>query len=178
MGNHCSQLTMDERNSIHRGWNEGLSCRAISQRLNRPTSCVTREVARNKVGVSYDAGRAAVSSHARRRGPVELRAGSTLWSRVRALMTLGWSPRAGCGQTTQDEPMRLTPEGELYAGTESALVMRRARLSCQARDAQGAERFDQAQLHWYPARQGGLRCMAAGERARAQCLGRVREDAR
>lgn len=104
MGNHCSQLTMDERNSIHRGWNEGLSCRAISQRLNRPTSCVTREVARNKVGVSYDAGRAAVSSHARRRGPVELRAGSTLWRRVRALMPLGGSPEQVAGRLRKMNP--------------------------------------------------------------------------
>jgi IS30 family transposase len=40
---------MDERNDIHRCSNEGLSLRAIARRLNRPTSAVTREVARNTV---------------------------------------------------------------------------------------------------------------------------------
>lgn len=47
MGKHYSQLTMDERNDVHRCSNEGLSLRAITRRLIRPTSTVAREVARN-----------------------------------------------------------------------------------------------------------------------------------
>ena len=58
MGKHYSQLSMDERNEIHRCSNEGLSLRAIARRLNRPASAVSREVARNTVGKSYDAARA------------------------------------------------------------------------------------------------------------------------
>lgn len=105
MGIQYSQLTMDERNSIHRGLNEGQSCRAIAKRLNRPTSCVTREVARNTVGVSYDAGGAAVASRVcRRRGPIKLKAGSALWSRVRALMTQGWSPEQVAGRLRKMNP--------------------------------------------------------------------------
>ena len=57
MGNHYSQLSMDEYNQIHRCSNEGLSLRAIARRLNRPISAVAREVARNTIGKSYDAAR-------------------------------------------------------------------------------------------------------------------------
>ncbi|NML29193.1 helix-turn-helix domain-containing protein, partial [Zoogloea dura] len=83
MGNHYSQLSMDERNQIHRCSNEGLSLRAIARRLNRPTSAVSREVARNTIGKSYDAARAERAMLARRRrGTVKLKSGSVLLNRV------------------------------------------------------------------------------------------------
>ena len=105
MGIHYSQLTMDERNHIHRCSNEGLSLRAIARRLNRPTSAVTREVARNTVGKSYDAAgaeRAALAN--RRRGTVKLKTGSLLLNRVRDLMAMGWSPEQVAGRLRRMNP--------------------------------------------------------------------------
>ena len=55
MGNHYSQLSMSERNLIHRCRNEEWSFRAIAQKLQRPTCTISREVARNTVGANYDA---------------------------------------------------------------------------------------------------------------------------
>jgi IS30 family transposase len=105
MGKHYSQLTMDERNDIHRCSNEGLSLRAIARRLNRPTSTVTREVARNTVGKSYDAARADRAALARRRrGTVKLKAGAPLLNRVCALMAMGWSPEQVAGRLRRMNP--------------------------------------------------------------------------
>jgi IS30 family transposase len=105
MGNHYSQLSMDERNQIHRCSNEGLSLRAIARRLNRPTSAVSREVARNTVGKSYDAARAERATLARRRrGTIKLKSGSVLLNRVRALMAEGWSPEQVAGRLRRMNP--------------------------------------------------------------------------
>ena len=105
MGTHYSQLSMDERNQIHRCSNEGLSLRAIARRLNRPTSAVSREVARNTVGKSYDAARAERATLARRRrGTIKLKSGSVLLNRVRALMAEGWSPEQVAGRLRRMNP--------------------------------------------------------------------------
>lgn len=105
MGNHYSQLSMDERKEIHRYQNEGLRYRAIARQRNRPPSAVTREMERNTVGKSYEAVRAARATLARRRrGPVKLKAGSLLLSRVRRLMAMGWSPEQVAGRLRRMSP--------------------------------------------------------------------------
>lgn len=105
MGNHYSQLSTDERNQIQRRINEGWSLRAIAVRLHRPPSAVSREVARNTVGKSYDAARA---GHAalmrRRRGTIKLKTGSLLLNRVCALMAQSWSPEQIAGRLRRMNP--------------------------------------------------------------------------
>ncbi len=106
MGNHYSQLSMDERNQIQRCINGGWSLRTIAVRLHRPPSAVSREVARNTVGKSYDASRA---GHAalmrRRRGTIKLKTGSLLLNRVCALMAESWSP-----EQIEGRLRRMTPD--------------------------------------------------------------------
>ncbi len=118
MGNHYSQLSMDERNQIQRCINEGWSLRAIAVRLHRPPSAVSREVARNTVGKSYDALRA---GHAalmrRRRGTIKLKTGSLLLNRVCALMAESWSPEQIAGRLrrmTPDDPSLHVSHETIY----------------------------------------------------------------
>ena len=130
MGKFYNHLSMDERNVIHRGKNEGLSLRAIARKLNRTASAVSRELARNTGTRSYDACRAGASALARcRRGPRKLRLNSALFARVRSLMEQGWSPEQVAGRLQRMEPenpqMHVSHETiycALYAvlGTQSA----------------------------------------------------------
>lgn len=55
MGACYRHFNADERNSIQRGLNEGLSCRQIAETLGRCPSPVSREISRNRLGGSYDA---------------------------------------------------------------------------------------------------------------------------
>ena len=105
MGINYSHITMEERNVIHSGKNDGLSLRAIARRLNRPPSAVTRELARNTVGQSYVASRAGSAALARRRrGTRKLGLDSALFTRVKELMTQGWSPEQVAGRLRRMEP--------------------------------------------------------------------------
>jgi predicted transcriptional regulator len=66
------RLTEDDRRCIADGLAEGLGYAEIARRLDRPTSTVSREVARNGGAHRYRADHAqlATASRARRRGPV------------------------------------------------------------------------------------------------------------
>ena len=55
MGACYRHLTAEDRNSIQRGLNDGLSYRQIAERLGRCPSAVSREVSRNRVCGSYEA---------------------------------------------------------------------------------------------------------------------------
>ena len=100
-----SHITMEERNIIHSGQNDGMSLRAIARRLHRSPSSVTREWARNKVGESYDAHQAGSAALARRqRGARKLPLSSPLFARVRTLMEQGWSPEQAAGRLRRMEP--------------------------------------------------------------------------
>jgi len=80
MGKIYCHLNQEERNVIHRSLLEGLSLRAIARRLVRPVSSVSREVARNRTGASYDAVLAQGFSRRRRRlKPHKLEPGQPLW---------------------------------------------------------------------------------------------------
>ncbi|MFF2668669.1 helix-turn-helix domain-containing protein [Streptomyces niveus] len=70
------RLSHDERRDIGAGLTEGLGYAEIARRLGRPTSTVSREVARNGGADGYRADRAlrATERRARRRGPTPLAA--------------------------------------------------------------------------------------------------------
>lgn len=70
------RLSHDERRDIGVGLAEGLGYAEIARRLGRPTSTVSREVARNGGADGYRADRAlrATERRARRRGPAPLAA--------------------------------------------------------------------------------------------------------
>jgi transposase, IS30 family len=99
MGERYSQLSRDERNVIHRGRAEGKSFGAIARELNRPVSAVSREVARNTEGGSYDAIRAGEARRRRRRrGTRKLAWGTALWHTVVRKLYRGWSPEQIAGR--------------------------------------------------------------------------------
>lgn len=95
MGQIYKQIDAGERDFIHRRLNEGRSRRWISAELGRPTSTISREVARNRSETGgYDAisaGRATLGR--RRRGLVKLREGSALRAHVFDHLRKGWSPQ-------------------------------------------------------------------------------------
>lgn len=84
------QLTADDRNTIQRCLNDGLSCRQIAQRLGRCPSTGTREIARNQATATYDAvGAGRGARGRRRRGRRKLLAGSPLLQEVVADLKAG-----------------------------------------------------------------------------------------
>lgn len=153
MGKIYSHITMEERNVIHSGRNDGLSLRAIARRLNRPVSAVTRELARNTVGQCYEAHKAGAAARARRRrGPRKLALSSALFGRVRELMGQGWSPEQIAGRLRRMEPddpqwhvshetiycaIYAVPRGELRS--ELIALLRKAHKTRKSR-AQGTDR--------------------------------------
>lgn len=72
-------VSADERNTIQRGLNDGLSCRQVAQNLGRCPSTVMREVARNRLSQTYDAAAAGRAARVRcRRGRRKLVDGTPL----------------------------------------------------------------------------------------------------
>jgi IS30 family transposase len=112
------QLTADDRNTIQRGLNEGLSCRQIAQRLGRCPSTVTREMARSQPTATYDAVSAGRGTHRRRRrGRRKLVAGSVLLQTVVTDLKAGWSPEQIAGRLKHmhpDEPNLLVSHETIY----------------------------------------------------------------
>lgn len=112
------QLTADDRNTIQRGLNEGLSGRQIAQRLGRCPSTVTREMARSQATGSYDAVSASRDARGRRRrGRRKLVAGSALLQRVVTDLKAGWSPEQIAGRLKHmhpDEPNLLVSHETIY----------------------------------------------------------------
>lgn len=99
MRTEYKHLSLEERNTIHRGRLQGLSLRALAQRLERPVSTVAREVARNTTGASYDAlaGQQGYRCR-RRRGGRKLAPGTPLWNPVVMDLYRGWSPEQIAGR--------------------------------------------------------------------------------
>jgi len=105
MGKSYCHLNQEERNVIHRSLLEGLSLRAIARRLVRPVSSVSREVARNRAGASYDALSAQSLSHRRRQlRPHKLEPGKPLWEPVVMGLYRGWSPEQIAGRLAKVHP--------------------------------------------------------------------------
>jgi IS30 family transposase len=115
MGIRYSQLCAAERNVIQQGLNKGRSQGAIARDLGRPASAVSREINRNRVGASYDAAIAGLSTIRRRRhGPVKLKWDSPLMQEVISKLRRGWSPEQIAGRLRHMHPdspeLRLSHE--------------------------------------------------------------------
>ena len=113
------QLTADDRNRIQRGLNEGLSRREIARRLGRWPSAVSREMARNRAGATYDAVSAGQRTRSRcRRGRRKLVVGTALLQEVHAGLLGGWSPEQIAGKLKQmhpDEPTERVSHETIYS---------------------------------------------------------------
>lgn len=109
MGTDYQHLNADERNTLHRGLNDGLSCRQIARHLGRCPSTVTREIRRNQTTASYDAVTAGRQAQARcRRGRRKLVDGAPLAQAVVADLQAGWSPEQIAGRLKQMHPDERT----------------------------------------------------------------------
>ena len=88
-------LSLDEREEISRGIAAGLSARAIAGRINRPSSTVSREIARNGGRDAYRAvvADAAAFQRARRPKPSKLAANVRLRDVVTDKLDDDWSPQ-------------------------------------------------------------------------------------
>ncbi|GJG98748.1 IS30 family transposase [Cupriavidus pauculus] len=121
----CSQLGIEERNSIHRLLNEGCSLRQIARVVGRSPSTISREVVRAGAHRSYDGANAqVVALRRRRRGPRKLAAGTALLKLVKAWLRVGYSPQQIAGRLRRmyanqpefhmsHETIHATPRGEL-----------------------------------------------------------------
>ena len=100
MGQHYTHIGADERNFIQRHLNLGQSQTQIAATLGRPRSAISREVRRNRGGLSsYDAATAAASALGRRRrGVVKLAEGSAMREHVFKQIRQGWSPQQISGK--------------------------------------------------------------------------------
>jgi IS30 family transposase len=91
----ANQLTLAEREEISRGIAAGLSARAIARRIDRPSSTVSREIARNGGRDAYRAlvADAAAFERARRPKPSKLATHPDLRGVVAAKLDDDWSPQ-------------------------------------------------------------------------------------
>ena len=91
----ADHLTLVEREEISRGIAAGLSARTIARRIDRPSSTVSREIARNGGRDAYRAlvADAAAFERARRPKPSKLAANAQLRGVVAAKLDDDWSPQ-------------------------------------------------------------------------------------
>ena len=91
----ADHLTLAEREEISRGIAAGLSARSIAGRIDRPSSTVSREIARNGGRDAYRAlvADAAAFERARRPKPSKLAANAELRGVVAAKLDDDWSPQ-------------------------------------------------------------------------------------
>ena len=106
MGRRFKQLSMDERNLLQRGLNEGKTIRGMAREMGRSPSTLSREVLRGTRNETYDAvyEREWAQTH-RRRGRRKLVPGSALTAKVEGLI-LGkaWSPEQVAGRLKVEHP--------------------------------------------------------------------------
>ena len=109
-------LTLEEREDISRGLGRGESLQGIAARLHRPTSTISREVARNGGSARYRAAEAesAAWSRARRPKACKLAKELRLQRCVAFKLSQNWSPEQISGWLEQrypeDERMRISHE--------------------------------------------------------------------
>ena len=91
----ADHLTLADREEISRGIAAGLSARTIARRIDRPSSTVSREIARNGGRDAYRAlvADAAAFERARRPKPSKLAANTKLRGVVAAKLDDDWSPQ-------------------------------------------------------------------------------------
>lgn len=159
MGSRYRQLSMDERNQLQRGLNQGMSLRALARELQRNVSTLSRECARGWLKSSYDAVSGRETAQARRRrGVRKLVAGNALTEQVTTIiLEQKWSPEQVAGRLRLDHPedkaqqvshetiyqyIYAHPAGELKAALIKALRQghQRRRPRSQGKDRRGGIR--------------------------------------
>src|SRR2546428_10032782 len=141
-----ARLTLEEREEIAVGLAEGLCAASIARRIDRPSSTVTRELARNRVyesrlgrwiGRPYRASKAHAQAgqRARRPKPRKLVLDGRLRLLVSLLLQTGWSPEQISAMLPRmfpdDESMRVSHE-TIYLGVyEGLFVQARGQLRAQ-----------------------------------------------
>ena len=113
----ADHLTLAEREEISRGIAAGLSARSIAGRIDRPSSTVSREIARNGGRDAYRAlvADATAFERARRPKPSKLAAKPELRSVVAAKLDADWSPQ----QITQWLRLRHPRDAAMRVSHES-----------------------------------------------------------
>lgn len=110
------ELSLDDREEISRGLSVNASFASIARGLGRPTSTVSREVARNGDRLSYRAARAdrAACQRAKRPKATKLDQQPALRVFVENGLEQNWSPEEICGRLRVEFPddvsMRVVPE--------------------------------------------------------------------
>lgn len=101
-----SHLTLEDREEISRGLRADESFAAIARSLRRPTSTVSRDVARNGGRHAYRAAAAdrATCTRAKRPKLTKFQQNRELASVVESLLELRWSPEQICGHLRLDFP--------------------------------------------------------------------------
>ncbi|MBU2799070.1 IS30 family transposase, partial [Acidithiobacillus sp. VAN18-4] len=99
-------MSIDERNSLQRGLNQGMSLRALANALQRSPSILSRECHRGWVGGSYDAVAGQETAWGRRRrGDRKLVTGNAMTERVTAaILERKWSPEQVAGRLRLEHP--------------------------------------------------------------------------
>lgn len=115
MGKKYSQLSPEERDSISYLHREGKTNGQIAATLDRSTSTITRELARNKTKTKgYSAGYAQQLAASRRWHGSKLERQPVLRTIVMDKLTMGWSPQQTSHWLTQEQGCKIISYESIY----------------------------------------------------------------
>lgn len=115
MGRHYSHLTLEERCTIAQLHQAGQSVRQIAAALDRPPSCVSRELKRNSgVQVGYKPSYAHEQAAARRWTGSRLERDAELRGLVLGGLRRGWSPEQIAGRLQQQHAATTVSHESIY----------------------------------------------------------------
>ena len=115
MGKHYRHLSLEERCTIARLHEAGRSVRKIAAALDRPPSCVSRELKRNRgAQVGYKPSYAQEQATARRWTGSRLERDGGLRKLVLGQLELGWSPEQIAGRLKQQRAPVTTSHESIY----------------------------------------------------------------
>jgi IS30 family transposase len=115
MGKYYRQLSLEERCTIARLHEAGQSVRKIAAALDRPPSCVSRELKRNiGVQVGYKPSYAQEQAAARRWGGSRLERNAELRTLVLEWLGRGWSPEQIAGRLKQQRAAVTISHESIY----------------------------------------------------------------
>ena len=115
MGRHYCHLSLEERCTIAQLRQAGQSVRQIAAALDRPPSCVSRELKRNSgVQVGYKPGYAQEQAAARRWTGSRLERDAELRDLVLGWLRRGWSPEQIAGRLKQQHAVTTVSHESIY----------------------------------------------------------------
>src|SRR5689334_2775669 len=115
MGKYYRQLSLEERCTIARLHEAGQSVRKIAAALDRPPSCVSRELKRNiGVQVGYKPSYAQEQAAARRWGGSRLERNPELRTLVLEWLGRGWAPEQIAGRLKQQRAAVTISHESIY----------------------------------------------------------------